>query len=340
MIIALLYIACQGDTPQPNSTENTAISIATTQDIKFTKERLRPSDHVLCVDTDNDGVDEGLFFHDGQLHTELSSIEISGGVQDWVRDESSIWIATGFSKKYRDAPMSVYRYSKSGLETHWTENAQRNQITDLSLVDGKLYMAKFSTGTNIHGGWLEQTFQPIVEANMAMQQKPLPETPDKYVVGRLYGDEVRSDGDLTIWNQKAKTRLKNFRGVRAMEIVDLNQDGFTDLLVADGWHYQYAKMGQARLSLYLGPDFTDKRVLTILDDEYSINHLEVHRNGKWILAQGTSSIYLLQNSSFGWKTVRIGSITETTNSTFCYTNKNSYVLTSGTNSIRYNIIPQ
>ena len=59
------------------------------------------------------------------------------------------------------------------------------------------------------------------------------------------------------------------------KLIDLNQDGLTDLLVADGWHYQYAKMGQARLSLYLGPDFTDKRVLTILDDEYSINHIVI-----------------------------------------------------------------
>ena len=338
MILVVLYIACQGENTQPKPIEKVPSQDEITEKIMFTKERLRPSQHVLCVDTDKDGIDEGLFIHDGQLHTELDSTPISGGVQDWVRDESSIWIATGFSKEYRDAPMSVYRYSKSGLETHWTKDTQRNQITDLSLLDGRLFMAKFSSGTSIHGGWLDETFEPIVEANMAMQQRPLPESPDKFVVGRLYGDEPRSDGDLTIWNQKAKTKLKNFRGVRALELTDLNQDGFTDLLVADGWHYQYAKMGQARLSLYMGPDFTDKRTLTILDDEYSINHIEVHRNGQWVLAQGTSNVYLIQNAALGWKTERIGPVTETTNSTFCYTNKNSYILTSGSNSIRYNII--
>ena len=126
--------------------------------------------------------------------------------QDWVRDQSSIWVATGFSKETRDAPMSIYRYSNAGLEQHWTQSATRNQITDLSLIDGRLFIAKFSTGTSIHGGWLEDKFQPIVEANMAMHQRPLPEFPDKIVVGRLYGDEPRSDGDLTIWNLKAKTR--------------------------------------------------------------------------------------------------------------------------------------
>ena len=340
MILVVLYIACQGDNTQPTRTEKATAQVLVTEKIKFTKERLRPSQHVLCVDTDKNGIDEGLFIHNGQLHTELESHMMNGGVQDWVRDESSIWIATGFSKESRDAPMSIYRYSKSGLEQHWTETATRNQITDLSLVDDKLFIAKFASGTNIHGGWLEDNFQPIVEANMAMHQRPLPEAPEQIIVGRLYGDEPRSDGDLTVWNQKAKTRLSNFRGVRTLELTDLNQDGFSDLLVADGWHYQYAKMGQARLSLYLGPNFTDRRTIVILDDEYSINHIEVHRNGRWLLIQGTSSIYLLMNDSLGWKQKRIGPITETTNSTFCYTDKDSYVLASGTNSIRYNIISQ
>lgn len=340
MISVLLYISCQGNNTQPTQTEKEVTKILVTEKVKFTKERLRPSQHVLCVDTDKNGVDESLFIHNGQLHTELASQAIEGGVQEWARDESSIWIATGFSKEFREAPMSIYRYSQSGLELHWRETALRNQITDLSLIDGKIFIAKFSSGTNIHGGWLEKTFQPIVEANMAMHQKPLYESPEQIVVGRLYGDEPRSDGDLTIWHKKARTTLSNFRGVRSLEITDLNQDGFSDLLVADGWHYQYAKMGQARLSLYMGPDFTDKRTLAIIDEEYSINHIEVHRNQRWILVQGTSSIYLLMNDALGWKQERIGPITETTNSTFCYTNKESYVLTSGTNSIRYNIIPQ
>ena len=340
MILVVLYIACQGENTQPTQTEKPTVQVLTTEKIRFTKERLRPSQHVLCVDTDKNGVDEGLFVYNGQLHTELSSHPINGGVQEWVRDESNIWIATGFSKESRDAPMSIYRYSKSGLEMQWTETALRNQITDLSLIDGRLFVAKFSSGTNIHGGWLDDNFLPIVEANMAMHQRPLPESPERIVVGRLYGDEPRSDGDLSLWNQNTKTLLPNFRGVRSLELSDLNQDGISDLLVADGWHYQYAKMGQARLSLYLGPDFSDKRTLAILDDEYSINHLEVHRNGRWILVQGTSSVYVLMKDALGWKHERVGPITETTNSTFCYTDKDSYVLTSGTNSIRYNIHSQ
>ena len=143
MILVVLYIACQGENTQPTQTEKPTVQVSSTEKITFTKERLRPSQHVLCVDTDKNGVDEGLFVYNGQLHTELSSHPINGGVQEWVRDESNIWIATGFSKESRDAPMSIYRYSKSGLEMQWTETALRNQITDLSLIDGRLFVAKF-----------------------------------------------------------------------------------------------------------------------------------------------------------------------------------------------------
>jgi len=338
MIFALFYIACQSESTQPNTSENATSQQTMTEKVTFTKERLRPSEYVLCVDTNGDGVDESLFINDGKLHTELDSVPMVGGVQTWFREDSQLWIATGFSKNHRDAPMTVYRYSKDGLDVHWTESAQRNQITDISVIDNKVYLAKFANGTNIQGGWLTEKFAPVVEANMAMRQHPLPENPDKIVVGRLYGDEPRSDGDLKVWNLKAQIKIDNFRGVRALELADINGDGFSDLLVADGWHYQYAKMGQARLSLYMGPDFTDRRTVAILDDEYSINHIELHRNGKWILAQGTSSVYLLLQDALGWKSERIGSITETTNSTFCYTDKDSYVLMSGTNSIRTNII--
>ena len=134
MIPVVLYIACQGDNTQPTQSEKATAQVFTSEKVKFTKERLRPSQHVLCVDTDKNGIDEGLFIHNGQLHTELNSHPIGGGVQDWVRDESSIWIATGFSKESRDAPMSIYRYSKAGLEENWTEMATRNQITDLKTL--------------------------------------------------------------------------------------------------------------------------------------------------------------------------------------------------------------
>ena len=55
MIPVLLYIACQGDNTQPKPIEKSATSTIPIEKITFTKERLRPSDHVLCVDTNNDG---------------------------------------------------------------------------------------------------------------------------------------------------------------------------------------------------------------------------------------------------------------------------------------------
>ena len=97
MIPVLLYIACQGDNTQPKPIEKSATSTIPIEKITFTKERLRPSDHVLCVDTNNDGVDESLFLHDGQLHTSW----IPRPYQVVFRlgyEMSPVWIATGFSK--------------------------------------------------------------------------------------------------------------------------------------------------------------------------------------------------------------------------------------------------
>ena len=101
-------------------------------------------------------------------------------------------------------------------------------------------------GNNHNGGWLGHlsTDRGIQYGDAS---DPLPETPDKFG-GRLYGDEPRSDGDLTIWNQRQRQNSTIFAG-SALELVDINQDG-SQIFWSRMAHYQYAKMGQARLSLY------------------------------------------------------------------------------------------
>lgn len=325
MIFLQFYIACQGDATQPRNTEKQTTSAVVT----FEQQKLRSADKVLCVDSDENGTDEILFVTGNILYTPNSEHTLDGGLQTWFREGNQLWLGTGFSKDFREAPMTIYEYKDAKLSTFWSKTATRNQITDLSVVQNRLYAAMFSAGTQIHGGWLEQEFTPTYKSNMAMIQRPIPEDPDTIVVGRLYGDQPRSDGDLRIINNKNSTLLENFRGVRSLEIGDINGDGHSDILVGDGWHYQYASMGQARLSLYFGPDFEDKRTVAILDKEYSINHIEVHRSGRLILAQGTSNVYILQQTDLGWKTHKLSATTESGGSTLCYDSEDSYVVVSG-----------
>ncbi len=329
------YIACQGDLTQPTTIENTT----SFTEVSFSHEQLRTASSVFCVDTNQDGNDEILLVDNGTLYIDNQATELNAGVQRHFRTENSLWFATGFAKGFRDAPMTVYRYDNKGLATVWTDSGHRNQITDLSIVDNKLYLAKFSEKTTIQGGWLEDSIQPIFEANMAMRQQPLPENPDKIIVGRLYGDTPRSDGDLFVFEKGKKTPLQNFRGIRSLTIADLNADGHSDLLVGDGWHYKYSEMGQARLSVYYGPSFVDRRTLAILDDEYTINHIELHRNKSLILAQGTSGVYILEQSPFGWKQHRLGRTTESSDATLCYTNNDSFVIAAGNTTAKYSLSP-
>ena len=325
MIFLQFYIACQGDATQPRNTEKRRTSAVVT----FEQQKLRSADKVLCVDSDGDGTDEILFVDGNTLYTPNTNYTLEGDLQTWFREDNKLWLGTGFSKDFRTAPMTIHTYENEVLNTFWTKSTTRNQITDLSVVQNRLYASMFSNGTQIHGGWLEQEFTPSYESNMAMIQRPIPENPEVLVVGRLYGDQPRSDGDLRIVNNTKSTLLKNFRGVRSLEIEDINGDGHSDLVVGDGWHYQYASMGQARLSLYLGPDFNDRRTVAILDNEYSINHIEIHRHGNLILAQGTSSVYVLEQTNLGWKKHKLTTMNESGGSTFCYDSEDSYVVVSG-----------
>ena len=348
-MIFLLSIACQSPSSQSENQEKQA-SVADTMTviekdstIKIRrKEQLRNASHVACIDGNNDGIDDPILFNEGTLFWGEERLELGGGVQELLRNNNTLWIGTGFGKEFRDAAMTLHKFEQGKLETIWSASQSRNQITDLALLGDQLYISTFSTGTNISGGWLTdsqngKSIAPKFEANMAMQQKPLPERENTLIVGRLYGDEPRADGDLLLIENGTRRTLPNKRGVRTLEVTDINQDGHSDLLVADGWHYQYAAMGMARVQLYMGPTFEDVRTVAIFEPDYTINNIEVHQNGQWLLVQGTQTVYLLTPSPYGWQRHRVAPTTESGSSTFCYDKEGSYILVAGTPSTLYAI---
>ena len=119
-------------------------------------------------------------------------------------------------------------------------------------------------------------------------------------VGRLYGDKPRSDGGLEIHRVGAPPEtIETVRGVRSLAVGDVDGDGNADLVYADGWHFRYAKKGEALLAVLPGPDFRTPIRIGQVSGSYSIDAVEVVRPGQ-LLVSATSSIVLFQSTSLGW----------------------------------------
>ena len=344
-ISIFLYLSACNPEPSPakelgnTSTSSTSSTITIDPNaptIHFiNREDLRNSQKVACADLDGDGIDEAIFFDQDALYWKGNREPISGSIQVLERQKEdgfdSLLIGTGYGKGHKDDPKSLQKLTKNGLETLYTANGNRNQIASIAPHKEGLFLSHFSNGTIVEGGWLKNG--EIIgrsALNMAVQQFPLLENPDRIAIGRLYGDEPKSHGDLRILDKDQSIFLPTRRGVRALQIVDLNQDGFSDILSSDGWHYQYAAQAQARIQAYFGPDFKDIRTLANFDQEYTINSIELHQNGQSILARGNQGVYLLQQSPWGYKSHFISKVKESDTAIFCYAPTESYILISGT----------
>ena len=151
-----------------------------------------------------------------------------------------------------------------------------NQISDIHMLNNKIFFVHSSENGTFAGSFLEEdSIKTVAKNRLALRMLPKNET-DIYV-GRVYGDQPRSDGDLFLYkNGTAAQRIQNFRGIRALAFSDIDEDGNNELMVSDGWHYQYGTMAQARVSLFTS-DIDAPIPIVDLPKEYTINKIEPHR---------------------------------------------------------------
>ena len=71
----------------------------------------------------------------------------------------------------------------------------------------------------------------------------------RVVVGRPYGDGIQLPGDALILDGDKRIVLPAFRGVSSMAIGDVDGDNKSELLLGDGWHFDYGKVARGRLAL-------------------------------------------------------------------------------------------
>lgn len=277
------------------------------------------ADAILAADLDGDGTDEWITVHNGTIAWNASTTKFEAGVAAYGstdlngdgREEAIIAM-----RRTRDFPKAKPRLlviSGSKHTTHILPIPGKHRITSVHASGGRVLVTALGPNKRTVGGWWSPAgFEPVTESIMGMVQVPLAD--GRIAVGRLYGDEPKSHGRLEIHGPDgAVTPLESVRGVRALAAADLNADGHTDLISADGWHFRYGEQAEARLSLYLGPSFTEIRTIGTLKDNYTINRIDVAETAPpTLVVSGTTTVAKFVLDGLGWTPIQLASVSEGT----------------------------
>ena len=298
---------------------------------------LGPADAVAAGDPDGDGRDSVVRVVDGVAHWDGHETPLGGTVQAVARgdidgdDREEILIATGMGRGAREAPARLHVLDAQGARILWERAGERAQVPDLAVVDGRIWLATFADRWHVEAGWVEAgALRSQGQVRMGMQQRPLPD--GGVAVGRLYGEEARSDGDLRIRRAGGDAALAGHRGVRALAVADLGGPEGPELLVGDGWHHKYGTEGDPRVALYSGPDLGSVRTIAWLEGDYAAQSFEVIGQGAQarVLVTGARGVHLLQRDDLGWALTPVGPVTETGNAVIVREGAALSVVISGT----------
>ena len=330
MLFFLAVFACGQEPIEPSSATVLLEPSEHEESLPLWQDSLPPAQFVAAADFDGDGLDERVWAHEGRLYWPGGDQEVQGKIQVACRgdlgDGERVFLGVGMGRNYRDAPAQILEVGPSGPQVLWSDQGPRNQITDLRVVDGRLYSVRFVGNKTTEGAfWESGDWQVVHKDGLANQQIPLDQG---LLVGRVYGAEPRSDGDLR-WVAAGKDRfLPSLRGVRSLLLAQLDSDEEPELLVGDGWHYAYGERAVGRVQLLDGPGWKLSRTIAHLDGEYSARSIEVappssgvHPLQAGILISGTKKVHYLKRDALGWRDWIVGPTTETSNAVLIQTPK-------------------
>ncbi len=299
------------------------------------------AEQVFAVDLNGDLTDELVTLNQGTLtwadqHEGIEGTVVASAVQRLKSGgPETLYIVTGRSRTSPNTRPKVYKLDNSGLQSIFETESKLHRISDIDVGSEGVFITVMDPDKTARGGFLSNgTFAPATQALMGLKQLRVDQADT--VIGRLYGDEPRSDGGLFIVDSTGTSKqLSSKRGVRTLVGHDIDFDGHTDLLVGDGWHYQYGTRAEPTLRLLLGPDFSDERLITELPDGFTISQIvpvngSPSTNPTRLVVLGSSSVYLLEQADLGWKRTLLGRATQTTHIAVANHDDGAQVVVSGT----------
>jgi hypothetical protein len=210
----------------------------------------------------------GLFtVRQADLHEEVAAT-VEGSVQQVTRSPQGVLVATGAGKDAQSAPLRVVLLSEQLQQprTVFEAPTERAEVTQLSWREGRLWITFFDSKYTTKTGSLTPTpqgawrFTEVVSLRLgtAVDQRG-----DTVVIGRPYGDTQGDDGDLLLVRAGARQLLPSYRGVRAVRFLGALADSL--IVIADGWHQNYGKVAQGRISLLARDEKSGRYALQLID---------------------------------------------------------------------------
>lgn len=181
------------------------------------------------------------------------NVEAPGRMWASAEVPEGIVVAFGFGRNSLEAPVSLVLFDKTFAtrKVIYERKSERAQISYLKFVDGKLWLSFFTSKYDASAGFL----QPgqggnweYSEVNSGRLEDTIDVSRGDILIGRAYGGAEGQDGDARIRSHKETALLPTYRGVRAVKFLPNSGTERPGILLADGWHQNYGKMAQARIS--------------------------------------------------------------------------------------------
>lgn len=175
----------------------------------------------------------------------------------WASAEgpSETFVAFGYGKEKLAAPVSLVSFDEKFKQTRplFDQPSERAQVTFLRFDSARLWLSFFKTKYETSAGYFEQSSSgpwTYREVSSGRLEDSVDVYGDSLLVGRPYGDGEGQDGDAKIKHRSPEPLLlPSYRGVRAVRFFDLAGRRHPRLLIADGWHQNYGRLAQARITL-------------------------------------------------------------------------------------------